>query len=348
MLEKEYFMKKTHKIRALARVAVAIALVGSAFSGCLVDKERFSIVVPDGAPALALAKLMSEDEENDGVSYTVVDASTIAARVTNRDMEKNADFCVLPVTVASKLLGSGEKYRMLGLVTQGNLYLVSKKFSAEVDVSNPIGLYGKTLGAFKMNEVPGLTLMATLERLGIAYTALGGGETAREDALNLQAVDAKGVDGSLDYYLVAEPQASKLKKAGFALVGDLQALYARSSGEYGYPQAVLVVKTEILDENAGFVKSFVEKVANAGEWLYSADAEQIFAAVTAHFDDELRSPSFSVETLKRETLERCGIRFSYAWECKERVNEFLSEMIAVNERAATIPLDGFYQRDWQE
>ena len=221
-------------MRALARVGVGICLLGcmgSAFSGCFAEKKELLVFVPDGAPALALARVMSEDTENDGVSYTVVDASTIAARVTNRDMEKNADFCVLPVSAASKILGNGEKYRMLGLVTQGNLYLVSKKFSGEVDFSNPTALDGKTMGVLKMNEVPGLTLRATLGRLGVEYGLLGAGETAQGDRLNLQAVDAKGIDGSLDYYLVAEPQASKLKKAGFSLVGDLQALYALSGGE---------------------------------------------------------------------------------------------------------------------
>lgn len=343
-------MGKTHKLRALARVGVGICLLGcmgSAFSGCFAEKEELLVVVPDGAPALALARVMSEDTENDGVSYTVVDASTIAARVTNRDMEKNADFCVLPVSAASKILGNGEKYRMLGLVTQGNLYLVSKKFSGEVDFSNPTALDGKTMGVLKMNEVPGLTLRATLGRLGVEYGLLGAGETAQGDRLNLQAVDAKGIDGSLDYYLVAEPQASKLKKAGFSLVGDLQALYALSGGKYGYPQAALVVKTSVLEENAAFVKSFTEKLTGASEWLYTADAAEIYGAVVSHFDDKLRAPLFSVETLSLETRERCGVRFSYAWECKERVTGFLSELIAVNQKAAAIPLDAFYQSEWE-
>ncbi len=339
-------MGKKHRLRALARVSLVIGLLGSAFFGCVSEQEELLVVAPDGAPALALAKLMAEDEAGDGVSYRVVDASTVSARVTNADMEKNADFCVLPVTAASKLLGNGEKYRMLGLVTQGNLYLVSKKSTTPLDAATIRALHGKTCGVLKMNEVPGLTFRATLARLGVEYEMLGEGTVAREDKLNLKAVDAKGIDGSLEYYLVAEPQASKLKRAGFSLVGDLQALYGDESG--GYPQAALVVKTSVLEKNEAFVKAFTKKVAAAGEWLYTASAEEIYGAVISHFDDETRTALFSVETLGLETRARCGVRFSYAWECKTRVGGFLAEMISINGKAAAIPSDIFYQGEWKD
>ena len=344
MLEREYFMGMAHRLRALARVAVVIGLIGSAFSGCKREEDEFLLVVPDGAPALALAELMHEDVEGDGMSYRVVDAATVATRVTNKNADENADFCVLPITAASKLLGKGTEYKMLGLLTQGNLYLVSKKFKTQpITQANIRSLYGKTVGVLKMNEVPGLTLRATLSRLDAAYQVLDGGASEQANALNLRAVDAKGIDGSLDYYLVAEPQASKLVKAGFEIVGDLQALYGG-----GYPQAALVVKTQVLKENGAFVKAFTAKVAGAGAWLEIASAAEIYAAVTSHFDDETRTPLFSVETLGLETLVRCGVRFSYAWECKARVGEFLSEMIAVNKKSAAIPLDGFYQTEWTD
>ena len=45
-------------------------------------------------------------------------------------MSKNADLCVLPVNDASKLLGDGAKYKMLGAVTH-------RRFQAEVCVAQP-------------------------------------------------------------------------------------------------------------------------------------------------------------------------------------------------------------------
>ena len=69
--------------------------------------------MPDGAPALALAKLMYEDEKDDGVTYRVVKSDVIASKVTYTDMQKNADLCIMPITAAAKLLGKGDRYVML-------------------------------------------------------------------------------------------------------------------------------------------------------------------------------------------------------------------------------------------
>ena len=78
--------------------------------GCKEEKNTdVTVYMPDGAPALALAGLMAEDTEEDGVSYKVVPATAIASKVTYKEEEKNADLCVMPVTAASKLLGKGEK-----------------------------------------------------------------------------------------------------------------------------------------------------------------------------------------------------------------------------------------------
>ena len=136
-------------------------------SAVTLDKE-ITVCMPDGAPALALAGLMKNDTETDGVTYKVVATDLIASKVTNKDGVKNADLCVLPVTAASKLLGNGEKYQMLGTVTHGNLYLISK--DGEALTAETIGnLKGKKIGVLKINEVPGLTLKTVLNKYGLAF-----------------------------------------------------------------------------------------------------------------------------------------------------------------------------------
>ena len=82
--------------------------------------------MPDGAPALAMAQLMVS--ESDTESYHVVDSSTIQTYVTGENPK--ADLCILPLNLASKLLGTGETYQMLGTVTHGTYPgLLSKSFS---------------------------------------------------------------------------------------------------------------------------------------------------------------------------------------------------------------------------
>ena len=132
------------------------------------DLGEITVCMPDGAPALALAQLMHEDTADDGITYKVVNSSLIASKVTYNDMDKNADVCVLPVTAASKLLGSGEKYEMLGVVTHGNLYLISKD-GEQVTAENIEDLKGKTVGVLQINQVPGLTLKTVLKKYGVGY-----------------------------------------------------------------------------------------------------------------------------------------------------------------------------------
>ena len=99
--------------KIVSRILTALTcllLVG----GCQTQKEDIRVYMPDGAPSLAFAQMLQEDTQEDGVSYHVVDSSLIRTKVTYEEEAKHADLCVLPLTVATKLLGSGEKYQMLG------------------------------------------------------------------------------------------------------------------------------------------------------------------------------------------------------------------------------------------
>ena len=157
-------MKKV--VVCLALTAV-LGLSGLPLSACSQTQE-IRVYMPDGAPAMALAEMMANDEEGDEVAYKVVDPALISSTVTNKDMDKNADMCVLPVTAASKLLGKGTDYKMVGVVTHGNLFLISKDGEV-VTEENMSVLNGKTIGVLKINEVPGLTLKVVLNKYGLKY-----------------------------------------------------------------------------------------------------------------------------------------------------------------------------------
>ena len=137
------------------------------------DPGEVSIYAPDGAPALALAKLMAEENQFGQISveYNIVPADTIGARVTGEDPA--ADICILPLNAASKLLGDGSTYRMLGTVTNGNLYLLSKDGASVTSENIREELNGKTIGVIQLNNVPGLTLKIILEKYDIDYEVIG-------------------------------------------------------------------------------------------------------------------------------------------------------------------------------
>ncbi|MBQ2768979.1 MAG: ABC transporter substrate-binding protein [Clostridia bacterium] len=333
------------KLRRWIAVLTACVTVGlcGAFAGCSeeIAEGEVTVYMPDGAPALSMAKLMAEDTETDGVTYRVVGGSVdIALKVTNRDKEKNADFCILPVATASTQVDKDE-YKLVGLVTQGNMYLVSNKHTEKIE--NLAALQGKTVGVVKINNVPGLTMKAALNRQEVAWQEVKEGVLPSDSLVNLQGV--AGVDGSFEYYLVPEPNVSKLTASGkFHLVGDLQSLYNGDSGEVGYPQAVLVAKTELLETRREWAEGFIEKIAAAEDWLYTASGEEIFKAVQSHYEDKGVTPAFAAENLSAETIARCGISFEYAKNARGKIDGFLQELVEIDSSKASLISQSFY---WQ-
>ena len=105
------------------------------------------------------------------VSYNVVPSSNIQAYVTGEDPA--ADICILPLNAASKLLGDGSTYQMLGTVTNGNLYILSKDGASVTTENIREELNGKTIGVIQLNNVPGLTLKIILEKYDIDYEVIG-------------------------------------------------------------------------------------------------------------------------------------------------------------------------------
>ncbi len=145
--------------------------VEDASYGALQYNGKISVYAPNGAPALGLAKLMSTDETVNcaEIEYKVVNPTTIQTFVTGASPK--ADICVLPVSLAVKLLGSGEKYTMLGTLTHGNLFIVSNG-GEQITKQNISSLRGKTVGVVNLAQVPGLTLKTILKDNGIDFEVL--------------------------------------------------------------------------------------------------------------------------------------------------------------------------------
>lgn len=108
---------------AAAKVSDEFYYTG-AFTDAAAEGTR-TIYAPDGAPALAIVEMLERNMTD--FTFEVIDASTVQAKVTGANPV--ADYCILPVNLASKLLGTGSAYKMLGTVTNGNLYFLTVKNS---------------------------------------------------------------------------------------------------------------------------------------------------------------------------------------------------------------------------
>ena len=123
--------------------------------------DTVNVYCPDGAPALAIAKFIY-DNENFGTgktfNYHVVAADNIGGTV----QQGAGDIVILPVNAASKLYKahSEDPYKLVSVVTHGNLYLMCSEEITAKDLKD------KIIGVPGLGKVPDLTLKVVLDKLG--------------------------------------------------------------------------------------------------------------------------------------------------------------------------------------
>lgn len=304
-------------------IAGVLGFTACGFTACNKNTD-ITVYMPDGAPALALAKMLKEDTVNDGITYHVVNPQTLDTCLSYNKESQNADICVMPLTDATKLLGGGDRYVLLGVVTHGNLYILSQNQTPITDVSV---LAGEKIGVLQLQKTPGQVFKSILHKNGVENVTLqgitGGGEV--------------GVLENVNYYVLAEPAATAQKSKGYHIVGDIQALY----GANGFPQAVLVAKTTLVEEKPQFVKQFVNSVQDASQWLNLATGEEIVSAVSSHtasgYATTLKAP-----LLQTQVLLRCGVYFTGAQDSKAQIQSFLGDVMQIDNSVTVIPDDTFY------
>ena len=321
-------MKKSFKI-AMAATVCAAALFSAV--GCGDDPSDakapvYSVYCPDGAPALSLLNGLSKEDEN--FKYRVISSATVQAQVTGG--KPAADFCVLPLNLASKLLGTGRVYQMLGTVTNGNLYFLTTGDNALLTSENLNTLVGKTVGAVQLTNVPGLTLQATLKQYGIPYQTVASLQAEKaEDKVNLLQMGSA---------VTAKIKGTANSQTPFKLAGNLQELYG---GENGYPQAVLVAKKSIIEENKTYADRLISYFKGNAEYLAGAETATVLSLLDKVRTDGL-APAFNEKNLNAQVIQNCSVRYTEAKNCKAAVNDFLSKLIAVNPNAAAAVSDEFY------
>ncbi len=255
------------------------------------------IYMPDGAPALAMSKLMYENNQfSDEIDYTVVSSSNIA----NYILDKSADMAVIPVNMATKILGDGTDYKVVATLTNGNLYIVGNK-----NINGLEDLKGEVIGVIGQGNVPDLNLKYLLTSNSIEYEA---GESSVADKVALRYfADASNLipmlkQNQLDFGLLPEPAVSKLMSMtdDFEVELDMQTLWLGGA----YPQAVLVAKTTLINEKNSLIESMITELDTNEMWAINNPAN----AVNAINNNLAEGVVASLQnTITGETIQRCNI-----------------------------------------
>ncbi len=337
-------MKKVLSIATAALCGVTMFAAVACGDATPPDGKTYTVYAPDGAPALALSKGISAD--NDKFDFHIVDPNKTQMAALVSGNTPAADFCVLPVNVAAKVLGTGTTYQMLGTVTNGNMYFLTVNGTELTPENYETTLVGKTVGVVQIANVPGLVFRHVLADTD--YQILQNDTQADANKINLKPISDPKTEvspaGGCDYYLCPEPVASaKVKGTATApkplvFAGDLQELY----GEGGYPQAVLVAKKSVIAEDKAAVDTMIGYMNDVNGYLNSADPATVAALLAESRVPGMDNPTLTAANLTSQVIANCSVRFTASSVCKAKVNAFLAELIAVDAQFTKAVEDGFY------
>ena len=145
-------------------------------------------------------------------------------------------------------------------------------------------------------------------------------------------------NGAESIGMLPEPAASMLEKqtpntTWYRL--DVQELY--DGVKKAYPQAVIMVKSSLLNTYPQIVSQIESKISDNVEWAKANGANAISAI----------SRSFPTTTLKAQMfassiIDNCKIYFESANSAKQSVNKYISDIKSIDNKSANTVLDSFY------
>lgn len=255
-------MKKMLKaIMAVFMVAALVAVFAVGLAACNDDKDvapdTLQLYVPDGAPALAVAKFIAEKDTLTVAGYkiavNIVPANQIAAHMAKAD----GDIVIMPANAGMNLISKGAGYEFVCSNTRGILYMLS----LEHGTVTPADLAGKKVGCIGEGAVPEYALMTVLEANGVA------------DDVDVRffadgaAVQAALKAGTIDFGIVGEPAATAGASKGFFTVMDMQAEFNEATdSESGFPMSSTFVSEALAGED-GFVEALVAALEDNVDYI---------------------------------------------------------------------------------
>lgn len=280
----------------LVSLSFLLLLCGCSTNSKSIDETK--VLTPNGATALAFL-----DAYDDLGEFKVVEGSELLASEFVKD-DSQYDIIVAPINMGAKLIAEGQTdYKMAGVLTWGNLYIVENK-----DVQN-----GEVY-AFGEQAVPG----KIIETIKATTPVLKDKKITYFNAVS--DVQSQVIAGKCQYAVMAEPAATatiaKAKENGIQLelMDSLQRLYASQLGtnEEGYPQAAVFVKDKesvkaVLDNLETFTKTSVDDKESKHEALLDSIGVETFGMpntpIVLKSWDRLNIEYKDAQTVKEDIVE---------------------------------------------
>lgn len=282
------------------------------------DDYKLTIVSPSGAPAIAIADLAYNND--DEYTYELnKDATILAASFIGN----KADVIIAPINLGATMYNKNGNYLLAAMLTWGNLYFASRieNFTLETMNDKDVVFFGQ--GTINQYVVESVLNYNNIEPKSITYLA----------ATNLTQSQLIANENTIA--LVAEPALSvaKNKVEGITSI-SVQELYSEMTNKGSYPQAGCFVRKQTVEEHKEVVDYFIRNLEKSANKT-SSKTEEI-----AGYAEELQFGG--TKAVLTNAIPNCNIDFVKAVDSKAQVETLFAN--ALNYCGGKLPDEGFYYK----
>ncbi|MBR2376282.1 MAG: ABC transporter substrate-binding protein [Clostridia bacterium] len=276
------------------------------------SKGEVNLYIVDGAPTLAVAKIINDKEIN-GKKVNVKTVSSVDV-LNSAILNGSADVVVMPVNSAQKLYNNGVKIKLLTVNVFGCLYIVGKG-----EISSLTDFNGKEINLVGKTGTPDLSIKFLLNKKGITYSENDTSGVQLKYIQNDTVIPSLKTN-AIDYALIGEPLVSKAidKVENLKPLIDIKKEWESITNGKLYTQAGVVVTDKLIESDFNFVKGLYSSLTENKQFIYNnaTTLNSVFSETSA-----LKTLNFN-----EEILNRCNVGCERASEIDSDIEFYLKTL----------------------
>lgn len=301
------------KVAIILSIMLAVGLlVGCQTKEELIVTKDIQVIVPDGLPSMATAKLMKEKPEiakNYNVDYSIEKSSeNIVAQV----LKGEVNIAVVPSNIAATQYNKDSGYQIAGTIGWGSFYLVSTEGEKTLEE-----LKGQEIYNIGKGLTPDLITKTVMKDMGFDS----------DKDFNFSYVDAAAelipiiLTGKTKYAVVPEPVLSQVlsKNPNLKVIMNLNEEWKKKNdSEYGFPQSTVIIKKDLIKDDSKFVDEFLAKLEESCNFANENKDEM------AKYSEEIGVSAS--KSIIPDAVEKANISFVRIKDCYKEYETYFNKL----------------------
>ncbi|PIE97394.1 MAG: hypothetical protein CR988_08065 [Treponema sp.] len=319
-------MKKLLTIQIFIFMTLAMFAMGDKDT----DGKTVKVVVPNGAPTMCIAKMITE-KPNLGLN-TEYESVKSPKLMQARLLSGEADIVIAPSNLAAILYAKKTDIQIAGTVVWGILYGATTE-----NIQSIQDLKGKTILTFGRGLTPDITVREIFSKMGLQPDK----DVFFKYVESTPELAPMFISGKATTVILPEPMLSMVltKKPNAKVFLDVQKEWKKTiGGNSSYPQASLIISKKLIKENPKYVKKFIKSVEKSMNWAVSNPEK----AAKMGYDIMGGIPT----PILTKGIPRMNLEWKSAKEAQPALESYFSILFSKNPKfiGGKMPDDGLYYK----